>query len=100
VLAPVKRVSKTCQEAAVFDAVERAGAPCFRTCSADGQVHRNLTDGCWTHCFYDTVLGPDSNKTAYPSNSSGVGMTGAAIKDAWLAGFGSTDPARGGCPPV
>lgn len=82
-----KRVNKTCQESKVFDVVEKEGAQCFAGCSHDGKVHRNLTDGCWTRCFYDTALGPNSSTTAYPVNvSSTVGMSRKVLTDAWVAG--------------
>lgn len=59
----VKRVSKTCQENNVYAAVEKVGAPCFARCS---QPLKRAT-ACYTFCFYDTVLGPASNTTAYPA---------------------------------
>lgn len=83
----VRRVSKTCQEGAVYDVVEAQGGACFAACSADGKVHRNLTDGCWTKCFYDTALGPNSNSTAYPANATvQKGMSGKVLRDAWVSG--------------
>ena len=87
-MSQVRRVAKSCQEGFVFDAVETAGASCFEQCSADGKVHRNTTDGCWTGCFYDTALGPQSNATAYPKNTS-VGMSGEALVEAWVNGVES-----------
>ena len=66
---------------------EAHGQACFASCSPDGQVHRNTSDGCWTRCFYDTALGPHSNATAYPSNGTvKAGMDGQVIVDAWVAG--------------
>jgi len=89
VVSQVRRVAKSCQESFVFDAVETAGASCFEQCSADGKVHRNTTDGCWTGCFYDTALGPQSNATAYPALNTSVGMSGEALVEAWVNGVES-----------
>ena len=88
VVEQVKRVDKVCQESKVFDVVEQQGAACFKRCSADGSVHRNLTDGCWTKCFYDTALGPNANSTAYPANATVQhGMPAQVLRDAWVAGM-------------
>ena len=89
VVSQVRRVAKSCQEGFVFDAVETAGSSCFEQCSADGKVHRNTTDGCWTGCFYDTALGPQSNATAYPAKNTSVGMSGEALVEAWVKGVES-----------
>ena len=51
---------------------------------ADGKVHRNSTDGCWTGCLYDTARGPQSNATAYPAKNTCVGMSSEALVEAWV----------------
>ena len=58
-------------------------------------AQRNTTTGCWTSCFYDTVFGESSNRTAYPVGSS-AGMNQTVLVEAWLAAF--KDVADGGCP--
>ena len=50
-----------------------------------------------TNCVYDTVFGPGSNHTAYPSNATS-GMDASSVIAAWLRPFESTDPSKGGCP--
>ena len=53
----VKRVSKTCSDTAINEAVERAGfsSGCFSKCGphATGSS-RNTSDPCWITCFEDT----------------------------------------------
>lgn len=90
----VKRVSKKCQLDKLFSVVEVEGQDCFQTCSGTG-AQRNTTTGCWTSCFYDTVFGESSNRTAYPVGSS-AGMNQTVLVEAWLAAF--KDVADGGCP--
>ena len=56
---------------------------------------RNITDSCWIHCFYDTVLGPDAGT---PGGALG-GMPMALLTETWAATFGD-DSAPGSCPAI
>lgn len=88
-----KIVNKTCHNDRYFSAVEKVNPSCFSDC---GPGPRNTSSACWINCFYTTALGPDSGKP-------GGAVTGMPLDDlvnAWTAPFDSTDPAKGGCPPL
>jgi hypothetical protein len=95
ILRRVKTVAKKCQEENVLSRVETIGAACFQGCPGKKPVARDTK--CWTDCFYDTVIGPRSNSTAYP-NGSAQGVDSELLTGAWLAAFRSSDPKHGGCP--
>eukprot|EP01050_Picozoa_sp_SAG11_P006189 SAG11_NODE_470_length_9205_cov_4.727872_2_plen_267_part_00 len=92
----VKRISKRCQEAHVLAKVQEAGKACFEGCP-EGAT--NQSTRCWTNCFYDTVIGPKSNRTAY-SGKTQQGMDATVLTRAWEAAFESSDATKGGCPPL
>ena len=70
--------------------VEKNGAECFAKCSGS----TNTTDPCWIRCYFDTVLGQNSNTSKTPSG----GMSSKDVTNAWLKGFESDDFSQGGCP--
>jgi hypothetical protein len=92
----VRRISKKCQDDKLFSLVERVGDPCFSRCGSDAH---NKSTACWTTCFYDTVFGPNSNRTAFPAvldGSTGYGMNKSTLVNAWLSAFSAVS--EGGCP--
>jgi hypothetical protein len=91
----VKRVSKDCQQQTVFEAVQEHGAECFDGCPKP----LNVSTACWTNCFYNTMLGPNANSTAYPTGA-GAGLDADDLVAAWLRPFESDDPTKGGCPGI
>jgi hypothetical protein len=93
----IKRVSKTCSDTAINEAVERAGfsSGCFSKCGphATGSS-RNTSDPCWITCFEDTVLGPEAGTPG----GDVAGLPLSELEAAWESAFASTDPSQGGCP--
>ena len=87
----VKRVTKSCHDSKVFEAVESAGKERFGAC---GQPLDRKGE-CWTLAFYDTFLGPKSNVTAYGADS-GKGMDASVLEAAWAKAFDAEQD--GGCP--
>eukprot|EP00656_Telonema_subtile_P053227 TRINITY_DN7647_c0_g1_i6.p1 TRINITY_DN7647_c0_g1~~TRINITY_DN7647_c0_g1_i6.p1 ORF type:complete len:315 (-),score=65.33 TRINITY_DN7647_c0_g1_i6:102-1046(-) len=86
----VKRVNKSCSDNLIYNAVEQADAnKCFAGCGA-----RNTSSPCWIECFYDTLLGPGTDKPA----ANVTGMPTTSLLAAWDASFASSGVA--GCPAV
>lgn len=62
----VKRINKTCSDESIYSNVEAADkSGCFSGCGAT----RNTTSPCWIKCFYDTVLGPNSDSYKWRPNT-------------------------------
>lgn len=91
----LKVINQRCQARAYDRAVETAGHACFSACPQP----TNQTSACWVHCFFETVLGPDADKTLKPPGKQTGAMNVTDLTTAWLRGFGSDDPSAGGCPP-
>lgn len=89
-----KVVTKACSDASIYGAVEaQDSVKCFDACGA-----RNTSSPCWIGCFYRTILGAEGmlpTGAAHPG-----GMSHDSLAEAWEAPFASSDPSRGGCPPV
>ena len=86
----VKRVAKNCSGASIFARVEAEGHRCFEHCNLGPS--RNVSDACWIHCFYNTVLGPGA---AVPHGVV-AGMPLADLHAAWDKPF--APQSEGGCP--
>ena len=86
----LKTGNAECQRVALQEQVEKNGAECFAKCSGS----TNTTDPCWIRCYFDTVLGQNSNTSKTPSG----GMSSKDVTNAWLKGFESDDFSQGGCP--
>lgn len=124
----VKRVSKSCSDNAINEAVERAGfaSGCFQKCGphATGPT-RNTSNVCWISCFEETVSNTavtctrsshhlcrwlcfwliswsfDLQVLGPDAGTPGGAVTGmdlSTLVAAWQAPFESTDPSRSGCP--
>jgi hypothetical protein len=93
----VKRVAKTCHDDRVFTHVETQATGVDKNCFAKCPQPLDRKGKCWTTCFYDAVLGPMSNSTAYPAGS-GMGMATSDLEAAWVKAF--ADVFDGGCPAV
>jgi hypothetical protein len=87
----VKAINADCQARALDYLVETRGEKCFATCPEPS----NTSSPCWINCFFETVLGQGHNSSLTPAG----GMTAAELNQAWLAGFASDEPSRGGCSP-
>ena len=61
-----------------------------------------MSDVCWVHCFFDTVLGPGAvNATVnYTKPGPDKGLTVFELDEAWDRPFATEDPALGGCPNI
>lgn len=86
-----KTVNATCVNNNVHALVESSGASCFQGCPQP----TNSTSDCWIECFFRTLLGRDALD---PEKIVGEPMSKEAVVKAWLAGFTSDDPTKGGCP--
>jgi hypothetical protein len=91
----VKRVSKLCADASIGNYVQNADRHgCFANCSSADRS--NSSSACYIHCFFNTVLGPQSqHKIPSPG-----GMSLAALSQAWRRPFMSSVTSQGGCPAV
>jgi len=87
----IKRVSKTCHDSKVFEAVEAVGKERFDVCKQP----LDRKGECWTLAFYDTFLGPKSNSTSYAAGSP-TGMPQSDLEAAWAKAFVAEED--GGCP--
>jgi hypothetical protein len=88
-----KVVNKTCADKTFWSTVEAQDKTnCFSGCSGGF----NTTDPCYVRCLYKTILGPDA---ATPGGQvSGMPLEG--LVSAWDAAFATSDPSKGGCPPI
>jgi len=91
----VKTINARCQALALEALVQQTGQSCFGLCPQP----TNQTSACWINCFFATVLGPGANSTLKPPGHQQGAMDLGDLEQAWLAGFASDDPAKGGCPP-
>lgn len=89
----VKKIAKNCSDDKLYTLVEKEGSRCFEHCNLKA---RNVTDPCWIHCFYDTVLGPDAGA---PGGAL-AGMPMEQILGVWDQTFGSDDSLPGACPAI
>lgn len=87
-----KVVTKECHADTFLGVVEQENQGCFSACGAA----RNTSSVCWTQCFYETVLGPNSGK----AGGAVAGMDLQKLLSGWTAPFDSEDAAVGGCPNV
>ena len=87
----VKKIAKNCSDDRIYTLVEQEGARCFEHCNLP-PPGRNVTDPCWIHCFYDTVLGPDAGK----EGGALAGMPLAKLLATWNESFAP----GGGCPSI
>lgn len=79
VVAERKTVNASCTNANLLSAVQSANPSCFSGCSDP----KNITTDCFITCVYNTVI--DGKVTA------------DELEAAWLQGFRSEDPLKGGC---
>jgi len=84
----VKTIDADCQAAWITKVVENAARDCLSTCSS-----LDRTSQCYMKCFFDAILGTDSDKTII--QHGGLGRD--ALISAWAAGFESENQAIGGC---
>eukprot|EP00656_Telonema_subtile_P047227 TRINITY_DN5410_c0_g1_i1.p1 TRINITY_DN5410_c0_g1~~TRINITY_DN5410_c0_g1_i1.p1 ORF type:complete len:364 (+),score=62.10 TRINITY_DN5410_c0_g1_i1:142-1233(+) len=82
-------INETCMRKTVIESVEQHDdKECFSACGA-----RNTTSACWIKCFFNTLMGPDSDhSTSLPL----TGMTVMEVEKAWTDAF--LPEAQGGCP--
>ena len=90
VLEVAKRVSQSCLNNNLYDAVEGYNRSAFAPCGA-----RNTSSTCWIEAFYDSLLGSEV-LTGGPIG----GVPLATLDAAWQGSFRGDDPATGGCKPI
>ena len=88
-----KVINAECQRVWLIQTIETTGKSCFEKCP--GAPKMNASDPCWVGCFFDTAIGVGSGSSLTPTG----GMAVETITTAWLKGFESIDPSKGGCPP-
>ena len=89
----VKKIAKNCSDDNLYTLVEKQGDRCFEHCNLKA---RNVSNSCWIHCFYDTVLGPDAGT---PGGALG-GMPIGDIVAVWDKTFAADDSSPGACPAI
>jgi len=81
----VKRIAKNCSDESIYSTVEKAdSANCFTQCGAGTGPGRNASEPCWIKCFYDTVLGPNSDSHEWTGEG---GFEKAQLTDLWETPF-------------
>jgi len=91
----LKVINQRCQARALDKLVASIGSKCFSGCTQP----TNQSSACWIDCFFSTVLGPSADRTLKPPGSQAGAMSVDDLAAAWLSGFGSDDPNKGGCAP-
>lgn len=76
----VKEINATCHANLVRKKIETLGSKCFNDCPA-GTTDPHTS--CYIHCYYNTLLGPDS---ATVVNGTG-GLAGGEIVQIWTDAF-------------
>jgi hypothetical protein len=88
----LKTINQKCHSRGVDELVQGRGSSCFDRC----EQPTNQSSPCWVSCFFEIVLGPDSNSTRKPPGSQAGALDMEELTAAWLKGFNDTD--HGGCP--
>ena len=83
-----KRIAKPCLDHALVRAVQRRNTSCFRDCGDSGSS--NVSDPCFTQCFFGTILGPLVGGAGNWSATSGMPLEDLVA--AWDGAFESCAP--------
>lgn len=88
----IKQINKTCADQVITGIVTGKNPGCFSKCPQPS----NMTSSCFITCYYDTVIGPDSNSTLISNNSLPSGATILSREELQAAYDAPFDK----CPPV